>query len=62
MFIRLTDGRVAYTDNASFFFILTEPYFHTLLDPNSVLPEPAPVSTHTDAAGQPPQRKPGLEN
>jgi hypothetical protein len=32
MFIRLTDGRVAYTDDASFFFILTEPVFRTLID------------------------------
>ncbi len=62
MFVRLTDGRVAYTDNASFFFILTEPYFRTLLDPSSTLPEPTPVFARADVASQPLPRKPDLEN
>lgn len=52
MFIRLTDGRVAYTDDASFFFILTEPVFRTLIDSNSVPPQSTPPQTGLDPVGR----------
>ena len=35
MFVKLTDGRVAYTDNDNFFFILTDPLFRALTDAGS---------------------------
>lgn len=47
MFVRMTDGRVAYTDNDAFFFILTESVFSALTDKRMVLPtetEPGPDS------------------
>lgn len=62
MFIRLTDGRIAYTDNASFFFILTEPYFRTLLDSSSVLPESPTPQTDSDSVRPRKKTKAAVEN
>lgn len=62
MFIRLTDGRVAYTDDASFFFILTEPVFRTLIDSNSASPQAAASQTGLEPLKQSKKTDPTFSN
>lgn len=50
MFVKLTDGRVAYTDNDNFFFILTDPLFRALTNSGSVA---SPSTTSRAAATAP---------
>jgi hypothetical protein len=60
MFVRLTDGRVAYTDNDAFVFILTEPVFSALADYRPLLPLPA--SLGPDSIPPAKTRSPGAAN
>jgi hypothetical protein len=62
MFIRLTDGRVAYTDDASFFFILTEPVFRTLIDSISASPQSSAPQTDPDPVRRRKKTDPALTN
>jgi hypothetical protein len=62
MFIRLTDGRVAYTDDASFFFILTEPVFRTLIDSISAPPQSTAPRTGVDPVERRKKTGPALTN
>ena len=62
MFIRLIDGRVAYTDDASFFFILTEPVFRALLDSISAPPQSAALQADPDSARRRKKTDPALTN
>jgi len=60
MFVKLTDGRVAYTDNADFFFILTEPLFHLLTDSGAAPPQHS--SGGADSGPPTPPKTPPSEN